>query len=418
MQRRPTIKDVAREAEVSTVTVSRVVNGSPQVQPETRARVEAAMLRLGYSPNLAARSMRTSLTQTVGFLVPDLTSYPNAAVAQAAERRLAEEGYAVLLASSDYRAERERRVLEVLRTRQVDGIVLYVCDEQDPALRAAVAKLDVPLVVLDRDLPVEADCVLSEHVGAMGEAVRYLTLLGHRRMALLLTDLRIRPVRERRRGFEAAIEAAGLAQDEQTVLLVSPAGAGAMPAALALLDQPDGADRDHRRGQPLPARGGAGGACRRQARARGPVAGRDRRRGHRDRGLARDHLHPARLRRDRPDGGGADAAPAGRAPAGAAAGGAAVPRGAQRLLRGTAESKVTAASVRNFIGSPSSSSDPPDVAAGAASERSNSCEGAKHRGASPQHRRPTAWSVLHGNMPAIGPQSRPSGDPRPAMPST
>jgi LacI family transcriptional regulator len=240
MQRRPTIKDVAREAEVSTVTVSRVVNGSPQVQPETRARVEAAMLHLGYSPNLAARSMRTSLTQTVGFLVPDLTSYPNAAVAQAAERRLAEEGYAVLLASSDYRAERERRVLEVLRTRQVDGIVLYVCDEQDPGLRAAVAKLDVPLVVLDRDLPVEADCVLSEHVGAMGEAVRYLTLLGHRRMALLLTDLRIRPVRERRRGFEAAVAAAGLAADQQTVLPVSPAGAGAMPAALALLDQPDG----------------------------------------------------------------------------------------------------------------------------------------------------------------------------------
>lgn len=238
MQRRPTIKDVAREAGVSTVTVSRVVNGSPQVQPETRARVELAMLRLGYLPNLAARSMRTSMTRTVGFLVPDLTSYPNAAVAQAAERRLAQEGYAVLLASSDYEAERERRVLEVLRTRQVDGIVLYVCDEQDTALRAAVARLDVPLVVLDRDLPVEADAVLSEHAAAMAEAVRYLTLLGHRRMALLLTDMRVRPVRERRRGFEAAAAAAGLDPSEQTVLLTAPAGAGSMPSALALLDRP------------------------------------------------------------------------------------------------------------------------------------------------------------------------------------
>ena len=238
MQRRPTIKDVAREAGVSTVTVSRVVNGSPQVQPETRARVELAMLRLGYLPNLAARSMRTSMTRTVGFLVPDLTSYPNAAVAQAAERRLAQEGYAVLLASSDYEAERERRVLEVLRTRQVGGIVLYVCDEQDAALRATVARLDVPLVVLDRDLPVEADAVLSEHAAAMAEAVRYLTLLGHRRMALLLTDMRVRPVRERRRGFEAAAAAAGLDPSEQTVLLTAPAGAGSMPSALALLDRP------------------------------------------------------------------------------------------------------------------------------------------------------------------------------------
>lgn len=238
MQRRPTIKDVAREAGVSTVTVSRVVNGLPQVQPETRARVEAAMLRLGYLPNLAARSMRTSLTRTVGFLVPDLTSYPNAAVAQAAERRLAEEGYAVLLASSDYRAERELRVLEVLRTRQVDGIILYVCDELDTGLRAMVARLDVPLVVLDRDLPVDADCVLSEHAATMAEVVRYLTLLGHRRIALLLTGLRVRPVRERRRGFEAAAAAAGLDPSELTVLQCAPAGAGAMPAALALLDQP------------------------------------------------------------------------------------------------------------------------------------------------------------------------------------
>jgi LacI family transcriptional regulator len=238
MQRRPTIKDVAREAHVSTVTVSRVVNGSPRVEPQTRTRVEQAMRVLGYLPNLAARSMRTSLTRTVGFLVPDLTNYPNAAVAQAAERRLAEQGYAVLLTSSDHRADRELRVLEVLRARRVDGVVLYVCNEQDPALVAAVAGLDVPLVVLDRELPatVEADFVFSDHAGAMGETVRYLFLLGHRRLALLLPDLQIRPVVERRRAFEAAVVAIGLDPAEQPVLQIPPAAAGAVPAALTLLD--------------------------------------------------------------------------------------------------------------------------------------------------------------------------------------
>jgi LacI family transcriptional regulator len=240
MQRRPTIKDVAREARVSTVTVSRVANGSPQVEPQTRARVEQAMRALGYLPNLAARSMRTSLTHTVGFLVPDLTNYPNAAVAQAAERRLAERGYAMLLASSDYRVDQELRVLEVLRTRRVDGVVLYVCDEQDQALRAAVTGLDVPVVVLDRGLPVEADCVLSDHAGAVGETVRYLSLLGHQRLALLLPDLRIRPVNERRRAFEAAATAAGLGPAERSVLSVPPAAAGAVPAVLGLLDDPAG----------------------------------------------------------------------------------------------------------------------------------------------------------------------------------
>ena len=240
MRRRPTIKDVAREARVSNVTVSRVINGSPQVEPQTRSRVEQAMRALGYSPNLTARSMRTSLTRTVGFLVPDLTNYPNAAVAQAAEQRLAEQGYAVLLTSSDHRVDRELRLLEVLRARRVDGVVLYLCDEQDPVLAGAVAGLDVPLVVLDRELPaaVEADFVLSDHAMAMGEAVRYLSLLGHRCLALLLPDLRIRPVVERRRAFEAAVAAVGLDPAQQSVLQIPPAAAGAVPAALTLLEDP------------------------------------------------------------------------------------------------------------------------------------------------------------------------------------
>jgi LacI family transcriptional regulator len=240
MQRRATIKDVARAAGVSTVTVSRVVNASSHVQPETRLRVEQAMQSLGYLPDLAARSMRTRYTRTVGFLVPDLTNYPNAAVAQAAERRFAEEGYAVLLASSDHQAERELRVLEVLLTHRVDGIVLYVCDEEDARLRAAVAGLDVPVVVLDRELPADADWVLSDHAAGMAETVRYLALLGHRKLAFLQPNLRIRPVRERRQAFETAVGTAGLEKDAQVTLQIPPASSAAVPIALGLLDDPNG----------------------------------------------------------------------------------------------------------------------------------------------------------------------------------
>ena len=85
MRKRATIRDVAEAAGVSTVTVSRVVNASELVQPETRARVERAMRELGYVPNLAAQAMRTNATRTIGFVVPDLTNYPNAAVAKATE---------------------------------------------------------------------------------------------------------------------------------------------------------------------------------------------------------------------------------------------------------------------------------------------------------------------------------------------
>ncbi len=208
--KRSTIKDVARVAGVSPVTVSRVVNEPVRVQIETRERVLQAMRSLGYSPNLAARSMRTNLTRSIGFLTPELSSPTNAAVAQAAEQALAEAGYTMLVTSSNYRPEREVAALELLRTRRVDGIILYVSDEEDAALVRAIEGSDVPIVLLDRNLPVSADLVLSDHAAAMGEAVRYLAGLGHRRLALIQRDLRIRPAIERRRAFTQAAAAAGL----------------------------------------------------------------------------------------------------------------------------------------------------------------------------------------------------------------
>lgn len=210
MTRRATIKDVAQAARVSVVTVSRVVNTPELVQADTRVRVEQAMRELGYTPNLAARSMRTNLTRSIGFLTPELSSPTNAAVAQACEQALSEAGYAMLVMSSDYRPEREVAALDLLRHRNVDGIILYASDESDSELARALARMDVPLVVLDRDLKVEADLVLSDHATAMAAAVRYLAGLGHQRIALVQHDLRVRPVLERERAYRAALAEARL----------------------------------------------------------------------------------------------------------------------------------------------------------------------------------------------------------------
>ena len=149
-----------------------------------------------------AQSMRTNVSRTIGFLVPDLTNYPNAAVAKAAEATLAEAGYAMLLADSDHDVKREARFLRLLRSRQVDGILLYLSDEDDPLVQATIGDLDIPVVVLDRTLPFGVDTVFSEHREAMRRTVLHLAGAGHRELALLLPDLRIRPVRERAAGFE------------------------------------------------------------------------------------------------------------------------------------------------------------------------------------------------------------------------
>ncbi|MGH6900989.1 MAG: LacI family DNA-binding transcriptional regulator, partial [Geminicoccaceae bacterium] len=208
---------------VSTVTVSRVANVPALVRPATRARVETAMRRLGYAPNLAAQSMRTLVTRTIGFLVPDLTNYPNAAVAKAAEATLAEAGYYMLLTDSDYDPAREARALQLLQSRQVDGIILYLSDEDDPVLQAAIRNLDVPVVVLDRDLPFAVDTVFSDHAEATRRTVQALVRHGHRRLALVEPELRIRPVRERVQAFRAAARAARLPPDGQVVILADPA---------------------------------------------------------------------------------------------------------------------------------------------------------------------------------------------------
>ena len=208
--RRATIKDVAAAAAVSVVTVSRVVNTPDRVQADTRERVVVAMRQLGYSINVAARSMRTHSTRSIGFLTPQLSSPTNSAVAQACERALAEAGYALLVTSSDYQPAREAAALDLLRSRGVDGIVLYVSDESHAGLARGLAGVDVPLVVLDRKLRVTADLVLSEHASAMQEAVRRLAGLGHQRLTLVQYAQRVRPMVERARSFRKAAAAAGL----------------------------------------------------------------------------------------------------------------------------------------------------------------------------------------------------------------
>ena len=239
MTRRPTIKDVARVAGVSTVTVSRVANAPSLVQATTRERVARVMRELGYVPNLAAQAMRTNATRSVGILVPDLVSHSNAAVAQAAERHLAAAGYSLLVASSDYRVDHELRALEVLRTRQVDGLLLYVSDETDAAIGREMQRQGVPVVLLDRTVPAAVDTLLSDHATAMGLTVRYLASLGHRRLALLIPDLVIRPSVERARAFTEALAAVGLAPADSIVERVAPENHDRSQVAQALFQRGD-----------------------------------------------------------------------------------------------------------------------------------------------------------------------------------
>jgi LacI family transcriptional regulator len=210
LPRPPTIEEVAQLAGVSNMTVSRVVNASPRVSTETRDKVRAAMEALAYKPNAIAQGMRSNTTRTIGFLLPDLTNPFNAMIAQAVETIMAEAGLRTLVASTRFDLEREARYFEQFQANVVDGIIALLADETSDKVAQMISRSRVPVVVIDRDLPVPVDAVLCEHEATMDELVLYLVKLGHRRIGLINGPMTMRPARKRAEAFRRTAKRMGL----------------------------------------------------------------------------------------------------------------------------------------------------------------------------------------------------------------
>jgi LacI family transcriptional regulator len=234
----PTINDVARRADVSNMTVSRVVTGNGYVSAKTRKRVEAAIEELGYQPNAAAKSMRTKSTQSIGFILPDLANTAHALVAQTAEGLLAQQGYRMILGSTGYSAEREAQFFSSSQQNTVDGVIAVITDETQTSIHDLIQKSRVPIVVLDRDLPFPVDTVYSEDRSCIRDVVQYLARLGHKRIALMTCPLKARPGRLRYQAFNEALEEMGLDPDPSLVRLRHQISSNGYQATLELLKTP------------------------------------------------------------------------------------------------------------------------------------------------------------------------------------
>lgn len=207
----PTISDVARRADVSTATVSRVVNQPDSVRAELRRRVEAAVAQLGYVPHAGARTLKSRRTGTIGAIFPTVDNAIFAKAIDALQRRLAESDYQLLIATSGYDpAVEESQALNLL-TRGADALLLCGC-MQRPALLSRLKTRGVPVVhVMSWPLPPGLAGVGFDNARAMGQVVRYLLDLGHRRIAMLagVTHDNDRAA-ARVRGVREALVAAGL----------------------------------------------------------------------------------------------------------------------------------------------------------------------------------------------------------------
>lgn len=221
-----TIVDVARAAGVSKSTAGRALAGASEVSARTREKVARVAAELGYRPNSLARSMITGNTETVGVVVPDLANRFFAEALQSIARTVRKHGYEVLVSSTEGERELERRSVETLAAKRVDGLIVAPLDGTDDEHLRRLAADGTALVLLDRRAPGvdRASFVSTNNIEASRLATDHLIGLGHREIAIIsetrydpaLADVTepsttgLRPSAMRLAGYLQALRAAGI----------------------------------------------------------------------------------------------------------------------------------------------------------------------------------------------------------------
>jgi len=235
-----TIKEVADRAGVSVGTVSHVITGSVPVSDALRERVQAAIRELDYHPNHVARSLKTSRTRTLGIVVPDLTIsfYPQ--IIHGAETAAGERGYSLIAVNSAESARRQRELISLLRSQQVEGILLVIAAERTPASEMSrLIEAGIPVVCLDR-VPegVPVDSVSVDDVAAAEMGTDHLIARGYRRIAIRTGPLHLANEMRRVEGYRRSLARAGLAAVEEGAdALLCTNGPAALAALRALRDR-------------------------------------------------------------------------------------------------------------------------------------------------------------------------------------
>ena len=238
---RVTIQDVAVDAGVSAMTVSRVINESPRVRADTRERVEASIAKLGYVPNRLARGLIQRKTHAFGVIVPDVANPFFTLVVRGVEQVAWRAGYHVILCDTQGDLERERGYLEDMVAFQVEGVLIApVGDRSRPQLRL-LTRNSVPFVLIDRSITgFDADLVQGDSVAGARQLVEHLIALGHRRIGMVTETAGVSTARDRVQGYREALEGAGIEPDPELVVESSAIDPdAAREATLRLLARPE-----------------------------------------------------------------------------------------------------------------------------------------------------------------------------------
>jgi LacI family transcriptional regulator len=232
-----TIADVAREAQVSTQTVSRVLNGKGEISPATRQRVSEVIERLGYRPNSVARGLVTNRTLTLGLVVPDIANPFFPEIARGVEEVVIQQGYNVFLCNTIEDPEREETILKLLEDRRVDGVILCGSRLPDERLLPLLQRHQAVVQVNRPALPDLAGAVRVDDAVGTEQALIHLLQRHRQKIGFLAGPLASRSSQIRTQAFITTLAKAGSAHKEGTISPCLPTVEGGQEAALALLDR-------------------------------------------------------------------------------------------------------------------------------------------------------------------------------------
>lgn len=211
-----TIYDIAKFAGVSPATVSRVLNGKESVSEETKQKVLQIVEDMNYIPNAAARSLVEKKSWAVALLLPDISNPFFATIARGIDDAVSDKGYSLIICNSDDSLYKERKHINILRKRRVDGIILIASRN-----KSSVGDLGIkntPLVIVDRHQDTDhADFVLADNLNGARVATKHLISLGHKEIGTVTGPQNISTGAERFQGFKDAMSEADLQIDEQFI---------------------------------------------------------------------------------------------------------------------------------------------------------------------------------------------------------
>lgn len=231
-----TLKDIALEAGVSTVAVSQVLNDKGKISTETRQRVLAAAQRLQYSPNLVAKSLRMKETRTIGVAVSDASQMFFSQVLRGIQDATDEAGYSIMVANTEQRPGKEKNVIELLLSKQIDGLIIASPTTTEADYLRSLVTRNVPIVVLMRHWSdVDVDTVISDNELGGYLAADYLLTSGCRDIYYLLLPEISQVGEDRLRGHIRALQKHHVPFNPDRILRAIPSIEGGLAAMTELL---------------------------------------------------------------------------------------------------------------------------------------------------------------------------------------